>query len=77
VQIQDRVLPGVNDDARVAMYTSTAGWASVDVRSGFLLGEAWDVVVALENVLDKNYRLHGSGIDQPGRNAFVGVRWRW
>jgi outer membrane receptor protein involved in Fe transport len=85
-QIRDRVLPigavinGVrvaNDDTRVPLYASTAGWLSLDVRAGFALGEQWNLWVALTNVLDRNFRVHGSGIDAPGRNAYVGLRLRF
>jgi outer membrane receptor protein involved in Fe transport len=34
-------------------------------------------MVALENLLDKNYRVHGSGIDAPGINFYLRVRWRF
>ena len=27
------------------------------------------------NLLDKNYRLHGSGVDAPGWNAFANLRF--
>jgi hypothetical protein len=27
----------------------------------------------IENVLDQNYRYHGSGVDAPGVNAWMGV----
>jgi outer membrane receptor protein involved in Fe transport len=83
-QIQDRVLPlgstfnGVtvlNDDSRVALYPSTAGWAALHLRAGLPLGERWQILTALENALDRNYRFHGSGIDAPGLSAYLGVRW--
>jgi outer membrane receptor protein involved in Fe transport len=84
LQIQNRVLPlgtvvnGVrvmDENTRVPMYGSTAGWASIAVRSGMPLGERWQLNVALENLLDRNYRYHGSGIDAPGVNAWVGIRY--
>jgi len=31
----------------------------------------------VENLLDKRYRVHGSGIDSVGRNLFVSVRTYW
>jgi hypothetical protein len=62
LQIQNRVLPigsinGVrvtDDNSRVPLYLSTAGWATVGVRSGLLLGERWQLTAAVENLLDKN-----------------------
>lgn len=84
--IQNRVLPIgatingvriVDDNTRVPLYLTTAGWASFHVRSGIPLTERLDLIAALENILDKNYRLHGSGIDSPGRNLFLRLRWRF
>lgn len=83
-QIQDRVLPigsvqnGVsiaNDDSRVPLFLSTAGWTALHLRAGLPLGERWQIIAALENALDRNYRFHGSGIDAPGRSAYLAVRW--
>jgi hemoglobin/transferrin/lactoferrin receptor protein len=83
-QIQNRVLPigatingvrVVDDNSRVPLYTSTAGWAVFHIRSGIPLGERWQLNAALENLLDQNYRYHGSGVDAPGINAWLGVRF--
>jgi hemoglobin/transferrin/lactoferrin receptor protein len=77
VQIQNRVLPGVSDNTRVPLYRSTAGWVSVAVRAGLPLGERWQVLTAIENLLDRNYRIHGSGIDAPGINAYMKLSYRF
>lgn len=80
-QIQDRVLPigeivngvrVVDDNTRVPLYLSTAGWATVSVRAGIRMGESGCRMTAgVENLLDHNYRYHGSGIDAPGVSAYV------
>jgi hemoglobin/transferrin/lactoferrin receptor protein len=83
-QIADRVLPigstinGVtvlNDGTRVPLYTRTAGFATVNLRAGVRLTDYLDVTLALTNALDRNYRVHGSGVDAPGRSFFAAVRW--
>ena len=83
-QIQDRVLPigavitGVRiaDDAtRAPLYLSTAGWATLNVRVGAPLGERWMLLAALENLADKQYRVHGSGVDSPGISAYTSLRF--
>lgn len=76
-QIQDRVLPGIADSVRVPLYTSTAGWFSTAVRAGIPLGERLTLQAALENLFDKQYRVHGSGIDSAGRNAYLAIRYAW
>lgn len=85
-QIQDRVLPlgaalggvrVVNDDTRVPLYLSTAGWMTLSVRTGLPLTERWQAAFGIENLLDRNYRVHGSGVDAPGFNAWAGFTWRF
>lgn len=77
-QIQNRVLPSVASAAqRVALYPRTAGWVSVDLAGGYRLGERWTLNLAVSNLLDRNYRVHGSGFDAPGVNAFAALRYRF
>jgi outer membrane receptor protein involved in Fe transport len=75
--IQDRVLPGVADTVRVTLFNATPGWASIDLRAGIPLGEMLSMEAALTNIADRNYRVHGSGIDAPGRSAHIGLAWRF
>jgi outer membrane receptor protein involved in Fe transport len=86
LQIQNRVLPlgtvvnGVtiaDDNTRAPLYLSTAGWATLNVRAGLPLGEQWQIRAALENLLDRNYRFHGSGVDAPGINAYLSIGFRF
>ena len=86
-QISDRVLPlgapidGVggaritDDNVRVPLYGKTAGYGSLHLRGGLRLTERVGLNFALMNLLDKNYRVHGSGVDAPGINLFVGLRY--
>ena len=55
------------------LYTKNPGFATFNVRGGWRLGEGSAVTVILENILDKNYRTRGSGVDAPGLNAVVRV----
>lgn len=68
-QVQDRVLSvGVTS---APLFTDTPGFATLNFRGGYRFGESQEFIWVLENVLDKNYRLHGSGVDSPGRNLQV------
>jgi hemoglobin/transferrin/lactoferrin receptor protein len=51
----------------------TPGYAVWHVRGGWRVREGVDVFAGIENILDKDYRVHGSGINEPGRNAIVGA----
>jgi outer membrane receptor protein involved in Fe transport len=78
VQIQRRVLPVVaSETARVPLYTRTAGWGALHMRTGFTIAEGTTVYGGLYNLLDKNYRIHGSGTDGPGINAFLAFTYRF
>ena len=83
LEIQNRVLPlsavikGVrvaDDNSRVPLYLSTSGWTVLKVRGGVPVGERWQLNAALENLLDRNYPYHGSGVDAPGFNAWWSLR---
>jgi len=77
-QIQARVLPGVTvANQRIALYSSTAGWVSLSFRGGLPLTEQLSLQFALDNLADRNFRVHGSGIDAPGFNAWAALRWQF
>ncbi len=68
-QVQLRVLgPGLQPNQ---LFTKNPGFALLNLRGGFRVGERSSITVILENILDKNYRTMGSGIDGPGTNAAV------
>lgn len=83
LQIQNRVLPigatinGVritDDNSRAPMFLKTAGYATLNLRGSLRFAENVTLDWAALNLLDKNYRTHGSGVDAPGRNLFVRLR---
>jgi outer membrane receptor protein involved in Fe transport len=41
------------------------------------VSDSWQVTAQLENLFDKQYRVHGSGIDSAGRNLYVSVQTSW
>jgi hemoglobin/transferrin/lactoferrin receptor protein len=81
-QIRDRVLPIgatingvriVDDGTRVPLFTKTPGFVSVNVRAGLMITTHLDLTLALTNAFDRNYRVHGSGMDAAGRSVYAGV----
>jgi hemoglobin/transferrin/lactoferrin receptor protein len=69
-QVLRRVI-GTDLSARVPLYLKNPGYATLNVRGGFRLGERSSVTAILENVFDHNYRTMGSGIDAPGVNLMI------
>ncbi len=74
-QVQNRVL-GVGVQS-APMFTQTSGFATLNFRGGYRINEKSEFIWVFENVLDKNYRLHGSGIDSPGRNLQLSYIFRF
>ncbi len=77
LQIQNRVLPGLGDGVRVPLYRSTAAWTNLSFRTGLPLTERLRLMAALENILDRNYRFHGSGMDSPGTSLYLNLSYRF
>jgi outer membrane receptor protein involved in Fe transport len=69
---QDRLSAGDRRDERIPE-DGTPGWATLNVRGGYALARRVHLVVAFENVLDRRYRIHGSGLDAPGFNALIAL----
>jgi outer membrane receptor protein involved in Fe transport len=83
-QIRDRVLPlgalingvtVVDETTRIPLYLATPGYATVNLRAGMRILEAVELTGGIMNLFDRNYRVHGSGIDAPGINLFLGLRY--
>jgi outer membrane receptor protein involved in Fe transport len=83
LQIQNRVLPIgatingvriVDDSTRVPVYLKTPAFASVNLRAGIVMTENISLNLALMNLLDRNYRIHGSGVDASGISFFAGLK---
>ncbi len=74
-QVQDRVLGvGVNS---APLFRSIPGFVTVNVRGGFRLNEAHEVLFDFENLTDHNYRGISWGLDAPGRGVNVRYSYRF
>lgn len=69
---QARLAAGDIADHRIPA-GGTPGWATVGVNAGYRVSETLDLVGGVQNLFDEAYRTHGSGIDGPGRSAWIGV----
>jgi hemoglobin/transferrin/lactoferrin receptor protein len=52
----------------------TPGYAVYHLRAGMRVAANTDLTVALENIGDKDYRIHGSGVNEAGRNLIATLR---
>lgn len=64
---QSRLSSDDKDDPRIPP-GGTPGWSIINIRGLYRINSYLRVTCMLENVLDLNYREHGSGINGPGRN---------
>ena len=73
-QVQTRLL---GTAASGVLFSDGPGFAAVGARAGLPVGSRLDLIVIGENLTDKNYRLYGSGVDSPGINVELKVRYRF
>ena len=62
----DRIPPG-----------GTPGYAVFNVRGGWRITDDLDIRAAVENLGNIDHRIHGSGVNQPGINLKLALRWRF
>ncbi|MBM4014776.1 MAG: TonB-dependent receptor [Planctomycetes bacterium] len=55
----------------------TPAWWTLNFRAGLDLTRSTTLTLGLENLLNRRYRLHGSGLDAPGRNFIAALEWRF
>ncbi|MBL8228489.1 MAG: TonB-dependent receptor [Bryobacterales bacterium] len=73
-QVQNRVLGAA---ASAPQFSAIPGYGLVGVRGGINVGERTELLLDLSNLADKNYRGIGWGVDGPGRNVIVKLRYRF
>ena len=83
--IRDPRIPGTTRDTGEVEFDSNGaaigqgspGWVTLNLRGGYQVTDYNRLTVALENLLDKRYREHGSGINAPGLNVIVSLDSRF
>jgi len=74
---QDRLAPGDRIDTERIPTTGTPGYAVGKLRTGWRATAALTLTAALENITDTDYRIHGSGLNEPGRNLILSAAYRY
>jgi len=55
----------------------TPGWFTLNLRAGIRINDWNRLSLGIENIANRRYREHGSGVDGSGRNFFLGVDYRF
>ena len=79
--IRDPRIPGTTRDTGEVEFDAdgnaigegSPGWFTLNLRGGIRVTEYSRLTLALENLLNKRYREHGSGINAPGFNVIVSL----
>ncbi|HAQ18085.1 MAG TPA: TonB-dependent receptor [Prolixibacteraceae bacterium] len=66
---QDRLAQGDMSDNRIPQ-GGTPGWQVVNLYAGYQIASV-KLNLGLQNILNEDYRTHGSGINNVGRSAFI------
>ncbi len=68
-EVQQRVLgPTLEGNP---LFSETPAWWTASLRGGFNINNRNELTFAINNIFDRNYRLHGSGFDAPGISAIA------
>jgi hemoglobin/transferrin/lactoferrin receptor protein len=70
---QDRLSPGDAGDTQRIPPGGTPGYTIYTLRGGMTVWDSLRLFAAVENITDKDYRVHGSGVNEPGTNAVLGL----
>lgn len=66
--------PSGEDNQRYATPDGTPSWWTLNARIRKKMHEKFSFHVAIENILDLNYRVFASGISAPGRNIIASIQ---
>ena len=69
---QNRLSARDKRDSRINP-NGTPGWLTTNLRLAWEVNDHVSALLAVENLFDKSYREHGSGINAPGMNAIVAL----
>jgi outer membrane receptor protein involved in Fe transport len=72
---QDRLAQGDREDNRIPL-NGTPGWKVMNIYSGYSFGKA-HLRISAQNLLNVDYRTHGSGINAVGRSLWMNVQYNF
>jgi hemoglobin/transferrin/lactoferrin receptor protein len=55
----------------------TPGYLVASLRAGWQVNEHLDLTCGIENLTDQDYRIHGSGQNEPGLSGIFAARVSW
>jgi hemoglobin/transferrin/lactoferrin receptor protein len=65
------------DGQRIPLKHGTPGYTVYTLRGGYDITESVSATAAVENITNKDYRQHGSGVNEPGTNFILGLDLRF
>jgi hemoglobin/transferrin/lactoferrin receptor protein len=71
----DRLSPSDENDTQRIPPGGTPGYVVATIRGGLEIRDDLTLSAAVENVTDADYRIHGSGQNEPGTNFVIGIDW--
>lgn len=71
-----RLSPSDQNDTQRIPPGGTPGYEVVTVRGGLEIRDGLILSAAVENLTDKDYRIHGSGQNEAGTNVILALDWR-
>jgi len=71
----DKLSTGDKADTSRIPPGGTPGYAVYDVRANWNCHDRLRLSAAVENITDEDYRIHGSGVNEPGRNLVLAADW--
>lgn len=74
---QDRLAPNDRVDTERIPAGGTPGYLVAGLHGGWQPAPSFTLTVALENLADVDYRIHGSGVNEPGRNLVLAAELRF
>ncbi|MBL0316309.1 MAG: TonB-dependent receptor [Flavobacteriales bacterium] len=75
-RIEDYRLNAEDNEAN-ATALGMPSWYTINLRTSYQINEHLTAQLAIENILDQNYRMFASNISAPGRNLMVTLRARF